>query len=170
MTHLKSQSTTLPTRPWNPQIFCCLHSNIFDAATLFQTSCVVHWNAPREDIFYVWCHDFFVLCDVHSQHFYLQEESLPHFLLCWMLQKELLRICADRILSSADKQLTVDLWQTKSVVRPPLPHFNDRINGTFREGWFYFLIHSDQDGNFIWNLISVNEEILHSDLGSEWFN
>ena len=26
---------------------------------------VVHWNAPREDIFCVWRHDFFVLRDVH---------------------------------------------------------------------------------------------------------
>ena len=51
-------------------------SYIFDAASLFQTNHVVHQNAPREDIFSVWRHDFFVLRDVHSQRVYLQEESL----------------------------------------------------------------------------------------------
>ena len=37
-------------------------------------------NAPGEDIFSVWRHDFFVLRDVHSQRIYLQEESLSRFL------------------------------------------------------------------------------------------
>ena len=42
------------------EIFYRHQSNVFDAASLFQTNHVVHWNAPREDI--------------------LQEESLPCFL------------------------------------------------------------------------------------------
>jgi len=58
------------------EFFCRLQSNVFDAASLFQTNHVVHQNAPREDIFSVWRHDFFVLRDVHSQRVYLQEESL----------------------------------------------------------------------------------------------
>ena len=33
------------------EIFCRLQSNV-DAASLFQTNHVVHWNAPREDIFF----------------------------------------------------------------------------------------------------------------------
>ena len=41
----------------------------------------LHLYAPREDIFSVWHHDFFVLRDVHSQCVYLQEESLPAFCL-----------------------------------------------------------------------------------------
>ena len=34
------------------EFFCCLQGNVFDAASLFQTNHVVHWNAPREDIFF----------------------------------------------------------------------------------------------------------------------
>ena len=63
------------------KFFCCLRSNVFDAASLFQTNHMVHWNV----LFSVWHHGFFVWCDVHSQrhgffewrvhsqHVYLQE-------------------------------------------------------------------------------------------------
>ena len=34
------------------EIFSRLQSNVFDAASLFQTNHVVHWNAPREDMFF----------------------------------------------------------------------------------------------------------------------
>ena len=41
-------------------MFCRLQSNV-DAASLFQTNHVVHWNAPREDIFFpVWCRNVFI--------------------------------------------------------------------------------------------------------------
>ena len=40
------------------KFFCRLQSNVSDAASLFQTNHVVHWNAPREDIFSVWRHGF----------------------------------------------------------------------------------------------------------------
>ena len=53
------------------EYFCRLQSNVFDAASLFQTNHVVHWNAPREGIFSVRRHDFFVLRYVHSQRVYL---------------------------------------------------------------------------------------------------
>ena len=59
--HHQIRTTTLPSRPRHPQFFCHLQSDVFDAASLFQTSHVVHWNAPRENIFSVWHHDFFVL-------------------------------------------------------------------------------------------------------------
>ena len=49
----------------------------FYTSSLFQINHMVHWNAPCEDIFSVRRRDFFVLHDVHSQHVYLQEESLP---------------------------------------------------------------------------------------------
>ena len=45
--------------------------NVHDAASLFQTSHVVHF-----DIFPVWHHDFFALCDVHSQCVYVQKGNL----------------------------------------------------------------------------------------------
>ena len=61
------------------ECFCRLQSNVFDAASLFQTNHVVYWNAPLKDIFSVWRHDVFVLRDVHSKRVYLQEESLPRF-------------------------------------------------------------------------------------------
>ena len=48
------------------EFFCRLQSNVFDAASLFQTNHVVHWNAPREDIFFLRRHGFFLLRDVHS--------------------------------------------------------------------------------------------------------
>ena len=48
----------------------------------------------------MWHHDFFVQHDVQSQRVYLQEERLPGALRL----KEPLRIYADHILSSADKQ------------------------------------------------------------------
>ena len=38
---------------------------------------MVHQNAPREGFFSAWRRDFSVLRDVHSEHVYLQEESLP---------------------------------------------------------------------------------------------
>ena len=44
---------------------------------MFQTNHKVYSNAAHEDIFSVCHHDFFVLRDVHSQHVYLQEQSLP---------------------------------------------------------------------------------------------
>ena len=47
--------------------------------------------------FSVWRH---VLHDIHSQHVYLQEESLPGVLRL----KKTLQICPDHILSSDDKQ------------------------------------------------------------------
>ena len=62
------------------EIFYRLQSNVFDAASLFETNHVVHWNTSHEDIFSVWRHGFFVLRNVHSQRVYLQEESLPCFL------------------------------------------------------------------------------------------
>ena len=34
------------------KFFCRLQSNVSDAASLFQTNHVVHWNAPREDMFF----------------------------------------------------------------------------------------------------------------------
>ena len=53
--------------------------------------------------FSVWRRDFFVLSDVHLQHVYLQEGSLPGVLRL----KKTLRICRpDHIFSSAYKQ-----WQ-----------------------------------------------------------
>ena len=48
------------------EFFAAFQSNIFDALSLFQINHVVHWHAPREGIFSVWRHDFFVLRDVHS--------------------------------------------------------------------------------------------------------
>ena len=42
----------------------CSQSNVFDAVSLFETNHVVHWNAPSEDIIFVWRHDFFVLRDI----------------------------------------------------------------------------------------------------------
>ena len=47
---------------------------------VFQTNHVVHWMHHVKTFFSVWCDDFFVLRNVHSQHVYLQEESLPCFL------------------------------------------------------------------------------------------
>ena len=35
-------SVTLPSRPRHPQFFCRLQTNVFDAASLFQTNQVVH--------------------------------------------------------------------------------------------------------------------------------
>ena len=75
---------------------------------MFQIIHVVHWNAPREGIFSVWRHNFIVLRDVHSQHVYLQAESLPGVL---RLRKPP-RICPDNILSSADKQRRADSSMT----------------------------------------------------------
>ena len=57
------------------EFFCRLQSNVFDAASLFQTNHVVHQNAPREDIFSVWRHDFFVLRDVHSNVFIFKRRA-----------------------------------------------------------------------------------------------
>ena len=34
------------------EIFYRLQSNVFDAASIFQTNHVVHWNVPRKDIFF----------------------------------------------------------------------------------------------------------------------
>jgi len=65
------------------EFFCRLHSNVFDAMSLFQTHesrGTLKCTSPCVDNFPVWPHDFFVLHDVHSQHVYLQEESLLHFL------------------------------------------------------------------------------------------
>ena len=62
------------------KFFCRLQSYVFDAASLFQTNHVVHWNAPREDIFFCVASWLFVLRDVHSQRIDLQEESSPWFL------------------------------------------------------------------------------------------
>ena len=50
--------------------------------------------------FFVWRHDFFEQRHVHSEHVYLQEESLPGVLRL----KKALRICPDHMLSSTDKQ------------------------------------------------------------------
>ena len=100
MLEVLSDSITLSSRPRHPRIFCRLQSNVFYAGSLFQINYVVHWNTPREDIFSVWCRDFFVLRYVHSQHVYLQEESLPGMLHL----KKSLWICPDHILSWADKQ------------------------------------------------------------------
>ena len=58
--------------------------------------------------FSVWRHNFIVLRDVHSQHVYLQAESLPGVL---RLRKPP-RICPDHILSSADKQRRADSSMT----------------------------------------------------------
>ena len=85
-TLLDLQNSSYPTQPHSILLFpvdCDTHdffAAVFDAASLFQINHVVHLNAPREDIFSVWRRDFFVLRDVHSQHVYLQEESLPWFL------------------------------------------------------------------------------------------
>ena len=62
------------------KFFCHLQSDEFDAKSLFQTNNMVHWNAPYEDILSMWCQDFFVLRDVHSQYINLQEENLLHSL------------------------------------------------------------------------------------------
>ena len=62
------------------KFFCRLQSNVFDAASCFKP---ITWYIDMHHVrtfFSVWCHDFFVLRDVHSQHVYLQEESLPWFL------------------------------------------------------------------------------------------
>ena len=82
------------------KFFCRLQSNASDVSSLYQTNHVVHWNAPRDNIFSVRRHDFLVLHDIHSQHVYLQEESLPDV---WCLKKPL-RIWPDHILPSANKQ------------------------------------------------------------------
>ena len=52
---------TLPSRPRHLRIFAAFQSNIFDATSLFEINHVVHFNVPREVIFSVWRHDFFVL-------------------------------------------------------------------------------------------------------------
>ena len=66
------------------ECFCRLQSNVFDAASLFQTNHVVHWNVPREDIFFCVASWLFRIACVHLQRVYLQEESLPPFLSCRM--------------------------------------------------------------------------------------
>ena len=62
------------------EFFCRLQSNVFDAASLFQTNHVVHWMHHVRTFFSVRRHGFFVLRDVHSQRVYLQEGSLPCYL------------------------------------------------------------------------------------------
>jgi len=73
-----SQATTLPSRPPHPQFFFCFQ-NVFDTASLLQTSHVAHRNTPHENPF-AWRHESLVyLYDVHSQRVYLQGESLLCF-------------------------------------------------------------------------------------------
>ena len=56
--------------------FCRLQSNVFAATSLVQTNCMVHWNAPSEDIiFFCVASWHFLLHDVHWQHVDLQGES-----------------------------------------------------------------------------------------------
>ena len=61
VTRLKTaaKETEYTATPTN--FFCRLQNNVLDAASLFQTNHVVQWNAPREDIFPLWRHGFFVL-------------------------------------------------------------------------------------------------------------
>ena len=66
------------------EFFCRLQSNVFDAPSLFQTNHVVHFNVPREDIFF--CVASWLFRDVHSHQVYLHEESLQGVL---RLQKTL---------------------------------------------------------------------------------
>ena len=47
------QFITLPSIPRYPQILCRFYSNVSDAASLFQTNHMVHWNAPRGHFFCV---------------------------------------------------------------------------------------------------------------------
>ena len=64
------------------KIFYRLQSNVFDAASLFQTNNMVHWNAPREDIFSVvswlfrimWCS--FTTCLSSRGKFFLEINTL----------------------------------------------------------------------------------------------
>ena len=100
------------------EFFCHLQSNVFDAASLFQTNHVVHWNAPREDTFFcvaswhfriTWCS--FTTC-------LSSRGKLTALFIVSNASKKPLWICPDHILSSAVKTvatLTV-LWQTKSTV------------------------------------------------------
>ena len=47
----KSTLLLFPVDRDTHEFFCRLQSNVFDAASLFQTNHVVHWNAPHEAIF-----------------------------------------------------------------------------------------------------------------------
>ena len=91
---------------------------LFDAASLFQTNHVVHWNAPRKDIFFCmasWlfrtaCCSF-TTCSSPRKTFtgrFASKKPLRIFLIIFYLQ----------LLNSA-VMLTV-LWQTKTTVASPL--------------------------------------------------
>ena len=86
------------------ECFCRLQSNVFDAASLFQTNHVVHWTAPREDIFFcvaswlfriTWCS--FTTC-------LSSRGKLTALFIVSNASKKPLWICPDHVLSSADKQ------------------------------------------------------------------
>ena len=91
--------TILPSRPWHPQYFCRLQIDVFDAGSLVQTYHLVHWNAPREEIFlcgvmtfsyyvvFIWNMFIFkIMCRMHLKHrskfvpiiFYLQLINSGH--------------------------------------------------------------------------------------------
>ena len=79
---------TLPSRPQHPRIFLSPSEQHFWSHKFVlnqsrgKLKCTM-WG----HFFSVWRHGFFVLCEVHSQRVYLQEESSQPFLSCRMHQK-----------------------------------------------------------------------------------
>ena len=73
---------TLPSRLQHPLIFFAAFRVMFLMPQVcFKPITYIEMHHVRT-FCSVWRHGFFVLRDVHSQHVYLQEESLPPFLSC----------------------------------------------------------------------------------------
>ena len=91
------------------KFFCSLQSNVFDAASLFQTNHVVHWNTPREDIFFCVASWLFRITWCSITMYLSSGGKLTTLFIVSNASKQPLRICPDHILSSADKQRSC--WQ-----------------------------------------------------------
>ena len=97
------------------KFFCRLQSNVFDAASLFQTNDMLNWNAPREDIFF--CVASWLFHITRCSFTCLSSRGkLTALFIVSNASKKSLRICPDDILSSADKQQSC--WQFYGRQKP----------------------------------------------------
>ena len=103
-----TSNITLPGRDIH-KFFCHLQSNVFDAASFIQTNHVVHWNAPREDIFFCVASWFFCITWCSFTTCLSSRGILTALFIMSNASKKSLQICPDHILSSPDKQWSC--WQ-----------------------------------------------------------
>ena len=104
MSHLLLVLQLFPVDQDSHNFFCRLHSNVFDVASLFQTNHVVHWNAPREDIFLCVASWLFRITWSSFTTSLSSRGKLTTLFIVSNASKKPLWICPDHILSSADKQ------------------------------------------------------------------